>query len=96
MTIGNALTFIKQGLHDGTLRRRLNSAPDMSQLHHVLEDEKLIFSPHDFSEAIHHRLFQCQEEEEAEQIKEFKMWWEMLSRSLEPVACGNQSIWSCK
>ncbi|MBU1054006.1 MAG: hypothetical protein KKC46_09275 [Proteobacteria bacterium] len=90
MTIGNALTFIERGLKDSALRNRLNSATNPSELQNALGDEKLEFSAHDFDEAFHHRLTQCQEEEDADQIKEFKLWWYLLSRSLEMTACGNQ------
>ena len=29
-------------------------------------------------EAFHHQLTQCQETEAAEQLKEFKLWWDLL------------------
>lgn len=90
MTIGNALTFIEQGLLDSTLRKRLNTASNPSDLDNLLSEEKLVFSAHDFDEAFHNRLIQCQREEEADQLKEFKMWWSLLTRSLDPAACATQ------
>ena len=95
MTIGNALTFIERGLRDNSLRKRLNSVTNSSELQNVLGDEKFMFSAHDFDEAFHHRLTQCRDEEEAEQIKEFKMWWHLLSRSLEMPACSSQCSGCC-
>lgn len=90
MTIGNAIKFIKMGLYDSKLRNSLNSASSLSELHNILENEKLIFSVDDFDEAFHHSLSQCQEEEQAEQLKEFKLWWELLSQCIEPVTCERQ------
>jgi hypothetical protein len=95
MTIGNALAFIERGLRDSALRNRLNSVANSSELQHVLEAEKLAFSAHDLDEAFKHRLIQCQEEEEADQIKEFKLWWSLLSRNLESSACGNHCSGCC-
>jgi len=87
MTIGNALDFIEHGLHDTDLRRRLNEASTTAECERVLDEENLRFSPHDFDEAFHHRLTQSQEEEEADQIKEFRMWWDLLLGSVGQGSC---------
>jgi hypothetical protein len=87
MTIGNALGFIERGLHDTNLRKRLNAASSTDECERVLSDENLCFSPHDFDEAFHHRLTKCQIEEEADQIKELKMWWDLLTGSFDPGTC---------
>ena len=84
MTIGNALGFIERGIHDATLRRRLNTASDSAECERILGEEKLIFSAHEFDEAYYHRLTRCREEQAADQIKEFKMWWELITGK----ACG--------
>ena len=88
MTIKNALTFIKRGQEDRTLRSRLNAAASADELSEILTSEKLEFSAHDFDEAYHHQLTQCQEEEEAEQLKEFRMWWDLLCQIQNPGSCG--------
>ena len=88
MTIGHALTFIQRGREDGELRSRINGAKTLSELNRVLDGEGLSFSPHEFDEAYHNRLFQCQFEEDANQIKEFKMWWDLVSQSLSLAPCG--------
>ena len=87
MTIGNALNFIDRGIHDAMLRRRLNTAADITEFENILAGEKLMFSADEFEEAFNHRLTQCQEEEEADQIKEFKMWWELLTGSTCKKSC---------
>jgi len=88
MSIANALTFIERGQQDGALRGRLNAANSPDELHEILAAEKLAFSAHDFDEAYHHRLTECQEEEAADQLKEFKMWWDLLALAIDPPACG--------
>lgn len=95
MTIGNALTFIKRGLEDSDLRGRLNAATSLMEIDQVLAEADLLFSTCDFDEAFHHQLTQCQVMEAAEQLKEFKLWWELLLRTLEPAACETQYSGCC-
>lgn len=78
MTMENALRFIKRGLGDNNLRKRLNTTSNVSEIQLILADEQLAFSPQDFDQAFHSRLLNCQELEDAEQLKEFKMWWDLL------------------
>ncbi len=87
MTIGNALAFIKRSLNDSILRDRLNGASDKEEFDRVLAEEYLNFSSHEFDEAFNHKLTECQEEEEAEQLKELKLWWDLLGQIYEPSAC---------
>lgn len=89
MTIGNALKFIDRGMQDGILRERLNSASSTAERDGLLSEEKLGFSDHDFDEAYHHRLTQCQEIEAADQLREFKLWWDLLSQILAPHPCSS-------
>ena len=87
MTIENAMNFIQRGLHDGALRKRLNGASSPPERVKILEEEALTFSDAEFDEAYHHLLTQCQEEDQAETIKEFKLYWELLSQGAEGSAC---------
>jgi hypothetical protein len=87
MTIGNALSFIKRGLEDSDLRGRLNGAGSLFELDQILIQEDFLFSPPEFDEAYHHQLTQSQALETADQLKEFKLWWDLLFRTLEPAAC---------
>lgn len=82
MTIGNALLFIRKGLQDRDLRHQLNHASSIAELDSILIDHGLAFSDHDFEEAFYNRLFKCQEQELADQLKEFKVWWDLLTRNL--------------
>lgn len=88
MTIGNAMTFIKRGMTDSKLRKRLYAASSIAMCDAILAEENLIFSPNEFEEAFHNRLTLCQQAEEADQLNEFKMWWQMLAQLLDPDRCG--------
>lgn len=88
MTIGNALNFIKQGRQDTSLRRRLNASKSRKEIEDILAQEKLSFSAHDFDEAYHHSLTLCQEQEEADELKEFKLWWDLLMQMTGAAQCG--------
>ena len=89
MTIGNAVAFIKRGMTDSDLRERLYTASSIQARDEILADEDLLFSQQEFDEAYHNRLTLCQQAEEADQLKEFKMWWTILAQFLEPGTCGN-------
>ena len=48
----------------------------------MLADEKFEFSADDFNDAFLHQLTLCREEEDADQLKEFKLWWELLFKTI--------------
>lgn len=87
MTIGNALTFIKRGMRETELRARLNCASNPDEIKDILRSENIPFNADEFDEAFHHHLTLCQSAEDADQLKEFRVWWALLSQSLEPAAC---------
>ena len=78
MSIGEARAFIHRGLRDKDLRDRLNASAASADMLAILEREHLVFSCSEFDEAYHHLLTQCQEEEEADLLKEFKLWWDLV------------------
>ena len=90
MSTKNALNFIDRGLRDSELRGRLNRATTLAERDDVLVGEALPFSPPEFEEAFYLRLTQCQEAEQADQLKEFKAWWDLLAQSFQPAPCGGQ------
>lgn len=96
MTIGSAKKFIKQAQVDTDLRRALNKAKTHAILLEQLEENGFSFSAHDFDEAFHNTLFECQFEEHANQLKEMKAWWELLQGILgvqeTSSSCGPCSI----
>jgi hypothetical protein len=78
MSIGEAKAFIHRGMQDRDLRNRLNASGGPEDMLAILEREKLVFTYSEFDEAYHNLLTQCQEEEQAEQLKDFKMWWDLI------------------
>ncbi len=76
MSIGEAKAFIRRGMRDTDLRNRLNSSAVPADMLAILEREHLVFTYPEFDEAYNNFLTQCQEEEQADQLKEFKMWWD--------------------
>ena len=82
MTIANAKKFIDRGMADDQFRGELNGTDSISELYRTLNDSGLPFSPEEFEEAFRNRLVQCQFEEQADRLREFKMWWDLLHRFL--------------
>ena len=82
MTIGNALGFIKQGLGDKNLRKGLNRASTISEIYQILDREHFALSSQDFEQAHYLQLAKCQEIEQAQQLKEFNLWWDLLGLSM--------------
>lgn len=82
MTIGNAQGFIKQALGDNGLRTCLNRAASTAEVHTILARKSFQFSYDDFDQAYYLQLVKCQEMEQAEQLKEFKLWWDLILTSL--------------
>jgi hypothetical protein len=56
----------------------LVSSTDRASLSAILEKEGLLFSDHDFDEAFHNLLTQCQFQDQADQLMDFGMWWRMI------------------
>ena len=78
MTLANALTFIKRGQKESSLRATLNRASTALEFSSVMVAENLKFTSHEFEEAFSMKLVNCQEHEEIEDLKAFKMWWNVL------------------
>jgi hypothetical protein len=54
----------------------------MADLQRILEDEGMGFSQDQFIEAYLNLLKECQTQEEADHVKEFRSWWEFLCSTL--------------
>lgn len=91
MSIGTALKFMKRGMAEAALRDRLNGAVDLPELMQILEEEGLTFSPVEFEDAVNSTLLKCQTWDEANALREFKFWWELLQRTPAPYSCGPSS-----
>ena len=84
MTISNALAFINRGLEDSNIREQLNSTSSSEEMNQVLKKENFSFTREDFDTAFYQKLTECQETEDADQVKEFRMWWDLLFQLMNP------------
>lgn len=91
MSLNNAINFIKRGMAEPSLRKRLNTSSTPSDLTAVLKEETLVFSETEFDEAFHSRLVKCQEKETADQLHEFRLWWEIISGEAVKGTCSKGS-----
>ena len=89
MSLAHALTFIKRAMAETSLRDRLNRASCSTEMTEVLTSEGLSFTPFEFEDALNSQLVKCSEWEAAEQLNEFKMWWEMLQQIVSPSTCAS-------
>ncbi|MBN2804746.1 MAG: hypothetical protein JXR91_16745 [Deltaproteobacteria bacterium] len=94
MTVKNAMKFIDEGQVDSDLRKKLYNANTIDEMYKILGDMNLSFSAAQFEEAYTNRLVNCQHEDFAEQLKEFKLWWEMLNQI--NGGAGSASVSSCE
>jgi hypothetical protein len=77
MSIDNARRFIGTALKDKQLRDGVNSASSTEEVTAFLESKNFSFTYSEFDEALSNLLTQCKSEENANMLKEFKMWWDM-------------------
>jgi hypothetical protein len=66
---------------DPALRKELVLAPDRAARDAILAREGLPFTDQEFEEACRAMLVKCQTAEEAEDLAEFRHWWELVRRS---------------
>ncbi len=98
MSRDSATKFIEQAQIDNGLRKQLNSVKSHEKLKECLEANGYSFTPFEFDDAFNNRLVNCQFQEQADQLNEMKMWWELLHGFLgvqvesTSSACGTCSI----
>jgi hypothetical protein len=79
---------ISRGLVDHSLRNALNSLTSIEMINRHLVEENLLFSTPEFEDAYNFSLTQCQFEDQADRLAEFRMWWELLNL----IVAGENSI----
>ena len=79
MTVENAKRFIRQAMQDKDLRDKLNSAAGPEEIAAILEEQNIPFTYPEFDEGFNNLLTGCQTAEDADRLREFRMWWEMIS-----------------
>ncbi len=78
MPIANVRKFAQKAMSDNTLRKELNAAENREARMAILEAKGLPFTDAEFGEGYRSLLVECQTEGAADQLKEFKLWWELL------------------
>lgn len=85
MTIAAAESFIHQALSDPTLVQRINAASDKAAVKQLFAELKLSFDNEEFELAHLNLLTCCQTLEQAEAVKEMKLWWDYFQYALGPL-----------
>ena len=80
MTINNGKLFLKRVAEDKKLRESLESASSQKQISEILSSMDCDFTPEEIETAFNMMHVQCQTEDQAEQIKQLKLWWDLLMR----------------
>lgn len=83
MSVENAKIFIKRALNDKELRDGVNSASTSEEVTAFLESKNIGFTFSELNEAHTSLLTQCQSEDDAQELKEFRMWWDMTVSMLQ-------------
>ncbi len=83
MTIAAADSFIRQTMARPVLVQQINMIPDKAGLKRNLAELNLSFNRDEFETAYTNLLTCCQTIEQAESLKEIKLWWDCLEYTLE-------------
>lgn len=78
MPIANVRKFIQLAMSDAELRKEINSAEDREARMALLQAKGLSFTDAEFGEGYRSLLVESQTEQAADQLKELKLWWELL------------------
>ena len=79
MTLDAAQQFIQRAVNDRDLVEQINSASDAQQVQQILSKLNLHFNYEEFEQAYWNVLTWCQTYQQAEAVKEIKLWWDFLS-----------------
>ncbi|MDR3233344.1 MAG: hypothetical protein LBT46_06750 [Planctomycetaceae bacterium] len=79
MSLNNALTFIDRVRRDSRFRRECYQADGCEAFHRQINDEGYGFCPHEAWDAFRRMLLKAQDESEASEIIEMKLWYSALS-----------------
>ena len=81
MTIAAAQKFIQQAVNDSGLIQRINAAPNEEGVREILAELGMEFNLEEFEMAYYNVLTWCQTHEQAEAVKEVKLWWDCLGQT---------------
>jgi D-lyxose ketol-isomerase len=78
MTVSSAQQFIQHTVIDPSLVQRINAASDKTEIEEILREIKYEFNYEQFDKAYFNVLTWCQTHEQAQAVKEVKLWWDCL------------------
>lgn len=78
MSINDARRFLKSTAADKELRDKLNRTNSHSEIIKILQDISYDFSVEEMNDAYRNLLISCQSDEQANMLKELKLWWDTL------------------
>ena len=81
MSLQNAINFINQARRDDQLRTALNTAASNTEREEILKEYNLQFNYAEFEDAFNSMHGNCQFEEQAADLQNFKLWWDFLLQS---------------
>ncbi len=75
----DAVKFISVGMTEKSLRSLCYSSSDEGKLMEALNEAGYSFTLPEFDDAVLQHLFICKDEDEADNIKQFGLWFRQLS-----------------
>ncbi|MBP7901250.1 MAG: Nif11-like leader peptide family natural product precursor [Spirochaetes bacterium] len=79
MSIDSAEKFIMRAMKDRVIREMINEAEDAEAVSYVLKLHSFDFNEYEFDDAYRIVLLKCADEEAANAVKEFKLWWNITT-----------------
>lgn len=78
MTLVSAQQFLQRTVNDPALVQKINTAPDRDAIEQILAEHHFSFNDEQIEQAYYNVLTWCQTHEQAETVKEVKLWWDCL------------------
>lgn len=83
MTVAAAESFIRRAISDHALVQRINASSDKAAINEIFLQLQLNFDPEEFEQGYFKLLTHCRIIEQAEAVREVKLWWDCLGYTLE-------------
>lgn len=85
MTLASAQQFIQRAVNDPALVQEINAAPDHEEIEQILTTHQFSFNGEHFEQAYFNVLTWCQTHEQADAVKEVKLWWDCLQQCMDRI-----------
>ena len=80
MPLQDAIKFINKATQDKKLRMMCYEAAEQKALFQHIKMAGYSFSYFEFEDAIRMQLFTCKDESDADNLKQFELWFKLLPR----------------